>query len=268
MSYPAHDGDETAPFPARYPLAWTYHRNSCRWPHNVHGLAPFLREGPKEYPEATLTSLPPPQPPKASLWEVLNGRYSCRQYREESVLLGDVGTWLFGGYGWTNRYELAGEEVLERPVPSGGGLYPLEIYVLAMRVDGLLPGVYHYAPMIHALEEVRTLSLPPTLVSDIFLHQPYVGTCAAVGVITAVIDRSLRKYEDRGYRYVLFEAGHLAQNLNLTSLALGLGTLNLGGFYDDELARLLGLPLHAEVPLYGIALGHPSTSNRVLDRSV
>ena len=74
------------------------------------------------------------------------------------------------------------------------------------------------------------------------------------------------KYADRGYRYILFEAGHCAQNINLLSLALNLGTLNLGGFFDSTLSDLLKLDEDEEVPLYCIALGYPKNESKAMNR--
>jgi SagB-type dehydrogenase family enzyme len=106
-----------------------------------------------------------------------------------------------------------GHEFCERPVPSGGGLYPLELSVLVQRIEGLGAGVYHYVPLGHRLELVRGDALPSMLTAELFLGQPYLIDAAAVIAISAVIERSFWKYEDRGYRYALLEAGHVAQNV-------------------------------------------------------
>ena len=108
-------------------------------------------------------------------------------------------------------------------------------------MDELVGGAYHYVPLTHTLEVVRPDPLPSLLTAEMFLGQPYLSAAAAVIVLTAVVERSLWKYEDRGYRYLLLEAGHVAQNVNLTATALGLGCLNLGGFFDEDVAALLRL---------------------------
>lgn len=87
-----------------------------------------------------------------------------------------------------------------------------------------------------------------------------------VVVLSAVLARSLPKYGDRGYRYLLLEAGHVGQNLDLVASALGLGAVNLGGFYDDELARLLCLDPEWEIPLYATAIGVPTADDRMAQR--
>lgn len=172
---------------------------------------------------------------------------------------------LHGSYGVLDIIELWGE-FCERPVPSGGGLYPLELYVLAQRVRGLDGGVYHYVPLGHRLEVVRSDALPSHPSSEMFLGQPYLVNAAAIVVITAVVQRSLWKYEDRGYRYIVLEAGHVAQNLNLCAAALGIASLNLGGFFDEDIMALCRLDPHRELALYGVALGRAGTPDRLESR--
>jgi SagB-type dehydrogenase family enzyme len=158
-------------------------------------------------------------------------------------------------------------ELCERPVPSGGGLYPLELYLVVRAVDGLVPGVYHYVAAAHALERLRDVALPERFVTYLFMNQAYFAEAALVAVLTAMPERSLWRYGERGYRYLLLEAGHVGQNLNLAAAALGLGTCNAGGFFDDELAGLLRADVEREVPLYAVAVGHPAPGTRADLRS-
>jgi SagB-type dehydrogenase family enzyme len=78
---------------------------------------------------------------------------------------------------------------------------------------------------------------------------------AMVFVLTGIALKSRLKYGERGYRFMLLEAGHIAQNLLLTANALGLGALPIGGFVDDELDRLLDVDGVEETSLYLVAVG-------------
>ena len=60
--------------------------------------------------------------------------------------------------------------------------------------------------------------------------------------ITAMFQRSIFKYRNKGYRFCLLEAGHVAQNMNLAATGLGMGVIDLGGFFDRRVDALLGLP--------------------------
>jgi SagB-type dehydrogenase family enzyme len=249
-------------FRSDHPLSWTYHRGTSRWPFNMHAIGAPAREVPlfKEDYDATTIDLEPPTLPGASLEVALQGRYSCRQFAGRPVERKQLGSVLHAGYGVLQATELWGEFCV-RPVPSGGGLYPLELYVLANRVDGLESGVYHYVPLGHRLEVVRGHQLPSHLTAEMFLGQPYLVPAAATVVITAIVERSMWKYGDRGYRYILLEAGHVAQNVNLCAAALGMASLNLGGFFDEDVMALLKMDQDREIVLYGVALGHPATSD-------
>ena len=251
-------------FRDRYPIGWAFHRRTSRWPFNIHGLNAQTGEAPpfKEDLSADTVELPHPALPDAPLADAIAARTSCRRFRQEAIPLGQVSDLLHSAYGVLGTVDLWGE-FCERPVPSGGGLYPLELYVLTQNVDGLRGGAYHYVPIAHLLEVVRPDPLPSLLTSEMFLGQPYLSDAAAIVVLTGVVERSLWKYEDRGYRYLLLEAGHVAQNLNLCAAALGLGSLSLGGFFDEDVGALLRLDDDEEVVLYGIAVGQPHTSSRI-----
>lgn len=252
-------------FRDKHPLAWTFHRNTSRWPHNL--LAPVENIAPpapfKEYLDAPLVSLPEPVFPAVPLGNALAARLSCRRFTDAALPTGDLATLLRAAYGIGEQFLYGEGEFLQRPVPSGGGLYPLEIYLLAQRVAGVEPGLYHYAPLAHALERINAAPPPPpAFVSDLFLGQPYVAAAPAVLLLAAMVERTMGKYGDRGYRYILFEAGHVAQNIALTAAGLGLGSLSLGGFFDTVMADLFDLDIEKEVPLYGLALGLPDGTDR------
>lgn len=247
-----------------HPVAWAYHRRTSRWPFNMHGLNEPTRETPafKEDFDAACVELEPPSLPDMPLASALSQRSSCRRFVSTPIEKVELGTTLHAGYGVLERVELWGEFCV-RPVPSGGGLYPLELYVLAQHVRNIDAGVYHYVPLGHRLEVVRPDALPAHLSSEIFLGQPYLVQAAAIVVITAVVERSLWKYDDRGYRYIVLEAGHVAQNINLCAASLGLATLNLGGFFDEDMSALLKLDADREIALYGIALGHSEVADQL-----
>ncbi|HEX5147495.1 MAG TPA: SagB/ThcOx family dehydrogenase [Candidatus Limnocylindrales bacterium] len=249
------------------PTAWFYHHETARSTFNMHGLNPPTYEVPpfKEDPDAESIELPVPDLPTRSFAEVVAARSSCRRFLPEPMALDALSTLLHAAYGILGRSEMDGE-FLERPVPSGGGLYPLELYVLVQRIDGLAGGAWHYVPLGHRLERVHEHPLPRLLTAEMFLGQSYLTDCSAIVVITSVVQRSLWKYEDRGYRYILLEAGHVAQNLNLCAAAMDLASLDLGGFFDRDVLGLLRADADTEIALYGIALGHPQPVDRVQAR--
>jgi SagB-type dehydrogenase family enzyme len=220
----------------------------------------------KEFPQAESSPLPPARILAMSLGEAVTGRLSCRHFAQASVQLDELGTVLKAAYGVQGKVQMGALEHLERPVPSGGGLYPLEIYVLARWLEGCQAGVYHYVPLNHSLERLRIVALHDSVVSQLFLGQPYLAGAAAIVILAALIERTTHKYADRGYRYVLLEAGHVGQNINLAAVALGLGSFNLGGFFDRPLAEVCGLDADREVVVYAVALGRPALTDRAAVR--
>ncbi|MEM6465753.1 MAG: SagB/ThcOx family dehydrogenase [Pseudomonadota bacterium] len=249
---------------AEHTLSWEFHRNTCRWAHNAQESsgADDVPEPGEEYPHLPFTQLPAPTALTTSFDDLIAQRCSCRDFSDASISLAGLGTLLHSGYGVLGTDHWGTAEFLERPVPSGGGMYPLELYALTRRVDGLENGVYHYAPLSHGLEQVRAVTLPDPFIRYLFMGQYPVLTAAAILVISAVPRRSMKKYGDRGYRYMMFEAGHVAQNINLSACALGLSSLNLGGFFDDELNQLCGGTRDETLPLYAIAIGEGVSSSK------
>jgi SagB-type dehydrogenase family enzyme len=250
-----------------FSIALAFHSNTMRWPFNTLEPGENWPDGEfGEYPLRDTVALPAPRTIDTSLSVAIAARLSCRSFTSDALTLEQLSALLFYTYGVEGCVNLGALEHLERPVPSGGGLYPLELYLLVQRVEGLAPGVYHYFPLCQALEVLEPMEVPHSVLTQLFLNQSYMADAAVVLVIAANLRRTMHKYEDRGYRYVLFEAGHAMQNMNLVAAALGVGGFNAGGFFDSYLANLLGIDIEKEVPLYCAGLGVPTTADRVQAR--
>ena len=248
--------DPDPPFSERAPFAWTFHRASARWPFNMLGAdIDEIPEPGREISGAPFVPLPPPDLPSIGLEAAMSRRASSRDFGPDPLLLGTLGTLLHWAGGFTAPPAPGGLDQARRPAPSAGSMYALEFYVIARNVAGLAPAIYHFQPVGHGLELVCDAIPARNVSSYLFMGQPYVAAAAAVIVVTAVFGRSLKKYEDRGYRYLLIEAGHAAQNAMLAAIPLGVGACGIGGFFDIELAGVLDLDLARELPLYAIACG-------------
>jgi SagB-type dehydrogenase family enzyme len=250
-----------------FPLAWLFHANTARFAHNAEPPAADVWPlPPREDPVAPVTRLAPP--PASPLQGLLERRGSCRRFADGAIGLEALAAVLHAGYGVTGHDHWDRVEFATRTVPSGGALYPLELTVIARRVEGLAPGIHHYLPEQHALEEVLTAGLPDALLAYLFMGQATLTAAPALVVISAVWGRSLMKYGDRGYRYLLLEAGHAMQNVNLACPGVGLESCNIGGFFDHELAGLLRMDPELETPLYACALGRPRDEDRMRRRDL
>lgn len=142
-----------------------------------------------------------------------------------------------------------------RAYPSGGARYPLEVYPIIFNdFEGIPAGTYHYNVKEHALD---TLSQRPFSDDDIaqLATYPWVQYSSALIVLTTVFWRSQMKYGERGYRYIMLEAGHLGQNIYLSSMALDLKCAGLGGTRDTNIEKLLNIDGNNESLVYALVVG-------------
>ena len=185
---------------------------------------------------------------KYSLEEILKRRKSVRKFTDKLLTLREISQILWATQG------LRDEEGF-RTAPSAGALYPLEVYLLSAKVENLEPGLYRYVPRDHKL----AFELRGDLRKDLWraaLEQDCILEAPATVIISAIFERTTRKYGDRGIRYVFLDAGHAAQNLYLEATALDLGTVAVGAFYDEEVKRVLHLR-EKETPIYLMPVGKP-----------
>lgn len=206
------------------------------------------------YDNFPAVELPPAVSPARSFAEVIRARHTASALRPTEINLSLLSTLLTFSYGVTRDNEGTSFPRPFRTVPSAGALFPLELYFQARAVDQLTAGLYHFNPMRGNLRRLRDEDLTDDIASA--MSQPDVAYDASILIfITAAFERTTFKYGDRGYRFALLEAGHVAQNLDLTATALGLGAMNIGGFYDRELDSVLGLDGVARSTLYMAAIG-------------
>ncbi len=193
------------------------------------------------------------------LEEAIGRRVSCRAYDPRVPLSRELLSRLLAfGCGFTQPAQFPGLPSVQfrRAAPSAGATYPLEVYPVVMRAEGLLPGAYHYAPIDNSLGLLRPGDFRAALAAWT-LGQPYIADAGVAFVIAGFAGRIRPRYKDRGYRCMLIEAGHIAQNLFLLSTAYGLGATAVGGFVDAAVNRLLGLNDITEIALYLLAVGVP-----------
>jgi SagB-type dehydrogenase family enzyme len=194
-------------------------------------------------PEEGRKIIPLPDPKEADLGrvdfrEILEKRRSVRAYSEEPLTMDEL-SWLL----WSCQgvKEVVGRPVTLRTVPSAGARHPFETFVLVNRVKGLEPGLYRFLAVDHRLQEANLEKGIAEKMAEACYRQGFVKTCAVTFIFTAVAYRTCWRYGERGYRYMLLDAGHLCQNLYLASEAIGGGACAIGAFLDDELNDLLGL---------------------------
>jgi SagB-type dehydrogenase family enzyme len=205
----------------------------------------------KRYCESPRIALPPPSFGQVvSIWEVMKKRRSVREFKEEPLSLSDLSQILWASQGITQKIQ--GAHL--RTTPSAGALYPIETYLVINAVSELEAGVYHYAVENHAMEQLKQGDFR-AFVARAALDQDVVFSANVVFVWTAIFERSRWKYQQRAYRYVYMDAGHIAQNVALSAVALGLSSCQIGALYDDEANVILGVDGVSESTIYMTAVG-------------
>jgi SagB-type dehydrogenase family enzyme len=187
-----------------------------------------------------------------SLEEAILKRRSRRDFRDSPLTLEEVSQILWSGQGITDTTGL-------RAAPSAGALYPLDLYLVVgeQGVKGLGEGVYHYIPQRHSLELTLQGDVRQTL-ARLSSEQMFIAEAPLSLLITAEYERTTKKYSGRGVRYVHMEAGHVGQNVYLQAETLGLGTVTIGAFQDEEISQALNLPPRHR-PIYVMPIGHPES---------
>jgi SagB-type dehydrogenase family enzyme len=141
-----------------------------------------------------------------------------------------------------------------RAAPSAGALYPIEVYPVIHRVEGLQAGLYHYSVLDHALELLKIGDFRGEITRH-GLMQGFLGQANLVLIFTASFQRLRWKYQERSYRYALLEAGHLGQNVYLSATSMAMGACAVGAFLDDDLNTMLGVDGQYEAAIYMLAVG-------------
>ncbi|AZK58895.1 hypothetical protein Daudx_0339 [Candidatus Desulforudis audaxviator] len=187
-----------------------------------------------------------------SLEAAVAGRRSERSFRAAPLKLEQLAQLLWAAQGITDPHPDPAQR-FRRAAPSAGAQYPLDLYPVVGEIEGLEAGIYRYCPQEHALG-LLTPGDRRRQLARACLGQMFVAAAPVAVVITATYDRITDRYGERGIRYAHMEVGHVGQNIHLQAEALGLGTVVVGAFQDEEVAEVLQLP-RKEAPLYVMPVG-------------
>lgn len=209
------------------------------------------------------------------LWDVLAARSTCRSFRLDQKLrqseLAPLLAHTFGAQGvtrWSEDFEL-----LRRSSPSGGSLHPIEAFVLAIRVENIDPGFYHYDSRSHSLVRVSKSELSTSetqhLAVKLCSGQKWAGDAHVLVFLIARYDRSFWKYRQnrRAYDVVQMDAGHLSQTFYLIAAALKLGVFVSGALDFSAVEAILDLDDARRGAVCVLGCGFPSAQDELsLDR--
>jgi SagB-type dehydrogenase family enzyme len=160
---------------------------------------------------------------------------------------------LLCSYGLTARIQTMGEPMYLRSAPSAGGLYPAEIYIVSKGTSFLPAGLYNYQVKDHTLIHFWANDVWLQFQGACFGHPALIVADIAL-ITTAVFNRSAWRYQDRAYRRICLDTGHLLGNIELAGAMNGLRPYFAGGFVDRQIDELLYLNPEQEGTICAIPL--------------
>lgn len=194
-------------------------------------------------PTERMRLTPPGALIEGSLFATLQARRSTREFSPRPLEWQEIGALLWSGQGVTDA------TLQLRTAPSAGALYPLAL-------DALTPsGIFRYHPEDHTVSQRHQRDARSKL-SAAALNQACLAHAPCIFALSAVPSRTLKKYGERGTRYIHIEAGHVVQNMLLTACTLGLVGVPVGAFDDLAVSAALELSTN-ETPLYLVPIGWP-----------
>jgi SagB-type dehydrogenase family enzyme len=185
-----------------------------------------------------------------SLETTIKSRRTIRSFASTPLTLEQLAQLFWAAQGIT------GAGGYKRAAPSGGALYPMDVYGVAgvNCVEGIEAGIWHYQPRDHSVLVVSKGDLRSE-VARASLSQMWMADAPVSFVITSEYERITGKYGKRGVRYAMIEAGHVGQNIFLQSEALGLGAGIVGAFDDRDVISILKIPTSHQ-PLLIMPVGY------------
>lgn len=201
--------------------------------------------------------LPPYKNINASIGAVIRSRRSRRDFKGKPLTLSDLSTLLYYGDGISGDFDFNlnkneygtitfGDKYISklRTAPSGGGLYPIYLYIAALNINNLDKGIYKYMPFTHSLERIKLFNDED--LENYYKNNVFGGsidlrkTALSVYYVYSIYENS-RKYGDMGLQFALIETGEIAQNIQLTAAASGILACDIGGFNKTLSEDLLNI---------------------------
>lgn len=193
---------------------------------------------------------------KVDLFEVLKRRRSARIFNEKKIMsFKDFCIYIQYSVGKSYSYE----NFSFRTYPSGGAKYPIDIYIISRNVENIEDlRIYKFDINLNRLYDmdikISEKNLKEFCSASKYKYKDY-SNCNLYIFLAASFNKSISKYGLLGYRLILFEAGHIGQNLSLVAERMALGSVAIGGFYEDKINKMLGLNDFNETIIYIFLIG-------------
>jgi len=184
------------------------------------------------------------------LIDVIRRRRSRRKYSEDPLTIDELSFLLWATQGISS----AGGDQL-RTVPSGGARHPFETYLVLNKVMGFDPGLYRYLPLDHKLCFIQADGEMNNRLAEACHGQGFIKTSAVAFIWTVIPYRSEWRYDVVAHKMIAIDAGHLCQNLYLSSESIGAGTCAIGAYDQAKMDSFLGVDGEDEFAIYVGSVG-------------
>jgi SagB-type dehydrogenase family enzyme len=183
------------------------------------------------------------------LFKAIYVRRSVRNFTTESLSLLQISQLIYSAQG-LNHSKF-------RVIPSAGATFPLDVYLVISEngVQDVEAGIYHYLVNDHVLFQHRIGDFREELCESCHKQSCVISAPLNI-VLTAEFSRTSKSYGDRAVQYINQEIGHAGQNVSLAAISMGLGSVMVGAFKDQDVMRVLDCP-STFIPLYIIPVGYP-----------
>ncbi|QIW23861.1 SagB/ThcOx family dehydrogenase [Sulfolobus sp. S-194] len=199
--------------------------------------------------------LPKPKQRGDDIFKVIAKRRSNRTFIKGEMELDDLSTILYFSQGITTKVKLDLQGIMNenlfqkfRATPSGGALYPIDLYVISLNIRGLEKGIYKYQPYSHSLVYINNFNLDNLYKLSDFNYVNGVENVNVIILLASKILRSFYKYGELSLKLGLIEIGEIAYAIHLVSQALGYSSLDYAGFNKhnaEEIINIDGIFSHA-----------------------
>jgi SagB-type dehydrogenase family enzyme len=217
---------------------------------------PAFGEAPRRTRPAEAKVIQLPEPNKSgtvSLEIAINTRRSAQQFANKPLNYAQIGQLLWAGQGIIDKQQGF------RAAPSADALYPIELYLVTPE------GLFVYNPEEHSLKQISILDLRKQLSAAVSGQGP-VENAACDIVIAGSARKVATKYGNKTQKFMLLEAGHVAENIQLQAVSIGLTSLPVGSFETRNVARICEFSGELE-PLLIVCVGYPFVQQKTQEQA-
>ncbi|MHC4635981.1 MAG: DJ-1/PfpI family protein [Planctomycetota bacterium] len=182
------------------------------------------------------------------LEDVLVKQIEVRNFTGQTLGNTEIGQLAWAGHGVTEKEKGTGTtSVIGAPVT-------IKLYLATEK------GIFRYNSNEHSLESVSELDIRERVVSTA-LPEEKITDPACLIIVISEIQKMPGFKGSRVRKMTQLKAGHIAQNIQLQAVTLGLGSSTIS-FFDVNIVRRLCRLQNVSEPVYIIGVGYPSAEKK------